>query len=56
MKIAILFALALTVLEAQPIEVRSFSQLAPLEGWPYAGNPRRVAGLMAPLDAQTRPW
>ena len=45
MKIAILFALALTVLEAQPIEVRSFSQLAPLDGnWKFSpGDDPRFA-------------
>lgn len=45
MKIAILFALALTALEAQPIEVRSFSQLAPLDGnWKFStGDDPRFA-------------
>ena len=32
MKFAILLALTMTALEAQPIEVRSFSQIAPLDG------------------------
>ena len=46
MKIAILFALTLTALEAQPIEVRSFSQIAPLDGdWKFSpsDDPRFAA-------------
>ncbi len=46
MKIAILFALTLTALEAQPIEVRGFSQLAPLDGiWKFttSDDPRFAA-------------
>jgi sigma-B regulation protein RsbU (phosphoserine phosphatase) len=46
MKIAILFALTLTVLEAQPIEVRGFAQIAPLDGnWKFSpsDDPRFAA-------------
>ena len=46
MKIAILFALTLTALEAQSIEVRSFSQIAPLDGnWKFSpsDDPRFAA-------------
>ncbi len=46
MKLGILFALALTALEAQPIEVRSFAQIAPLDGnWKFSpdDDPRFAA-------------
>ena len=46
MKIAILFALTLTALDAQSIEVRSFSQIAPLDGnWKFSpsDDPRFAA-------------
>jgi hypothetical protein len=45
MKLAFLLTLTLTALEAQPIEVRSFSQIAPLDGnWKFSpGDDPRFA-------------
>jgi len=46
MKGAILFALTMAALEAQQIEVRGLSQIAPLDGpWKFttAGDPRFAA-------------
>ena len=54
MKIAILVALVVTVLEAQPIEVRSFSQLAPLDGnWKFSpDDDSRFAAPGAPAHSR----